>query len=311
MGHEGPSQSEQGCHTAGTCMNDKLPHETDNNNLLWAARALEIIYNYQDLKVPRFHKSVDIKYKQLAGKKIAGSLRENGKSRADLWAFAGLTAVEMGVRLQNSFCNGENMTSYCGGNPNGDTCEVQLPMPKFKFGRKDCTQVCEDPDDFYRFCTPATEIHPDPHGNGESVTSYFKDHFQLGAKESIALMGAHSLGHANERVSGFRHYPWTGFITRTVLNNDYFKMIVDPKGWTRVRRQNMYRWDQKCQSDDSSFHGDEFGNPLKMNWVVRSQWLNNDGGPWNWQVFLHHKKLLEMNMEKILLYLQEPFRKAL
>ena len=77
-----------------------------------------------------------------------------------------------------------------------------------------------------------------------------------------------------------------------LMLNDYFKMIADPKGWTRVRRQNMYRWDQTCQSDDSSFIGDELGNPLKMHWVVRSQWLNNDGGPWNWQVFLHCKALL-------------------
>ena len=287
MGVEGQGQKAQGClfkGTKGTCKMDKTPKETDNNNLLWAARVLELIYNFRALKVPQFHKSSQDKYKQLAGKSITGSLRENGKSRADLWAFAGLTAVEVGVKLQNSFCDGNDMTKFCGGNPNGGICEVQLPMPEFKFGRKDCTSACEDPDDFYGFCTPATEAHPDPHGNGESVTSFLNDHFQLEAKESVALMGAHSLGHTNELISGFRHYPWTGFFGKKVLNNDYYKMIADPAGWTRVRREPMWKgiWNNKCRSQESSYLGDEFGNPKKMHWVVRSQWLNNDGGPWVW-----------------------------
>ena len=212
-------------------------------------------------------------------------MRENGKSRADLWAFAGLTAVELGVQLHNSICgssDGSNMTSYCGGNPDGDACAAQLPIPVFKFGRKDCTPSCDGPDDFYGFCTKEMEAHPDPHGNGESVTTFLKDNFQMDAKESVALMGAHTLGHANEKLSGFRHYPWTGFFGKKTLNNDYYKLLADPHIWTRKTLQGQFKWDPICRSQESSYLGDEYGNPRTVHWVVRSQWLNNDGGPWNW-----------------------------
>ena len=172
------------------------------------------------------------------------------------------------------------MTAYCGGNPDGDPCEVQLPVPVFRSGRKDCVEQCTGDDAFYQFCTPAQESHPDPHGNGASVTSFFEKEFQLSKKESIALMGAHTLGHANERISGFRHYPWTS--SKSMLNNDYYKLLSRPNGWRRKRHQSKSKWDNVCQSDRSTFIGDEYGNSMKMDWVTRSQWLRNDGGPWNW-----------------------------
>ena len=200
MGKEGKGVKSQVCHISGTCEEDKLPKETDNNNLLWAARVLELIYNTNELTVPKFFGPSAAKYKNIRGKKIQGSLRENGKSRADLWALAGMTAVELGTQFHNTLCDENDMTRFCGGNPDNSACGVDLPVPEFKYGRKDCVQKCQGHDAFYGFCSPAAETHPDPHGNGKHVTDFFKDEFQLTAKESIALMGAHTLGHANEQV---------------------------------------------------------------------------------------------------------------
>ena len=253
MGHEGESAKDQGCHDKNACQDDSLPMETDNNNLLWAARVLEMVYNDDNLRVPNLKfmgTSPDIDtYTKVKGTEIEGSLRQRGKSRADLWAFAALTAVELGVQYHNSQCDVNDMTAYCGGNPDNDPCAAQLPLPKFKFGRKDCTSQCEEPNSFYGFCTPEKEVHPNPHGNGNSVTSFFRDNFQLTTKESIALMGAHTLGHANERISGFRHYPWATNYGKLMFNNDYFKFMVRPNGWRRARRQGMHKWDNDCDSD--------------------------------------------------------------
>ena len=45
MGKEGDGRPTQGCQADQSCKEDKLPKETDNNNLLWVARVLELIYN--------------------------------------------------------------------------------------------------------------------------------------------------------------------------------------------------------------------------------------------------------------------------
>ena len=36
------------------------------------------------------------------------------------------------------------------------------------------------------------EVHPNPHGSGEKTTTYFKDHFKMTARESIALLEGNS-----------------------------------------------------------------------------------------------------------------------
>ena len=282
MGREGEGVKHHGCNRDQTCKEDKLAKETDNNNLLWVARVLEMIYEYDQLELPLFTKDTPEMYKDLPRDTITGSLKETGKSRADLWAFAGMTAVELGVQFHNSICDEDNMNNYCGGNPDNEDCAVELPLPTFKFGRKDCIPKCTGFDSFYDFCTQEEESHPDPQGNGTSVTSFFEEEFGLTAKESVALMGAHTLGHPNEQISAFRHYPWTFGFGKRILNNDYYKMLTKKETWRRKRQQTDSKWGNKCQSQVSSFYGDEYGRPVRVYWVARSQWQNNDGGPWNW-----------------------------
>ena len=94
MGNEGHGVKHQGCHRKGSCSKDSIPKETDNNNLLWVARVLEELYTKAE---PPFSPSKRHKLKE--------SLQESGKSRSDLWAFAGLAAVELAGIYHNNACS--------------------------------------------------------------------------------------------------------------------------------------------------------------------------------------------------------------
>ena len=67
---------------------------TNNNGLLFIADVLEEIYTN-----PNFPYDTPA---------LAVSMKESGKSRADLWAFAALVATEHGVTNNNLACNGES-----------------------------------------------------------------------------------------------------------------------------------------------------------------------------------------------------------
>ena len=66
--------------------------ETDNNGLLYTADILEEIYT--NPKFPKVAPALDV------------SLKDSGKSRADLWAFAGLAATYIGIEENNLACSG-------------------------------------------------------------------------------------------------------------------------------------------------------------------------------------------------------------
>ena len=96
------------------------------------------------------------------------SLYESGKSRADLWAFAAIVAVEFGVETNNGVCDASiDFLKLGGAAPNVDTttlheqwlggfiqcneeegkpnCKVNFPRSfKFQTGRKDCTEFGEE-----------------------------------------------------------------------------------------------------------------------------------------------------------------------
>ena len=51
---------------------------------------------------------------------LSSSLKSSGKSRADLWALAAITAVEFGIETNNMVCDG----SY-NANPRGECSHVK------------------------------------------------------------------------------------------------------------------------------------------------------------------------------------------
>ena len=81
---------------SGTKMGDmKFPDvtKTDHNGLLYTADLLEQVYT--NPKFPKIKGGVELKQ----------SMKESGKSRADLWHFAALVAIHYGANNNNLACN--------------------------------------------------------------------------------------------------------------------------------------------------------------------------------------------------------------
>ena len=110
-----------------------------------------------------------IQYSSFRTPTLQTSLYESGKSRADLWAFAAIVAVEFGVETNNGVCDDSlDFLNAGGAGPNVDTttlsdgwlagfiqcsedkgqpdCKMNFPRSfKFETGRKDCTEFGEKP----------------------------------------------------------------------------------------------------------------------------------------------------------------------
>ena len=71
---------------------------TNNNGLLYTADILEEIYTNPDFPA-KAKVSLDV------------SMKDSGKSCADLWAFAALVAVQYGINENNLACEGKGKTS--------------------------------------------------------------------------------------------------------------------------------------------------------------------------------------------------------
>ena len=80
---------------------------TDNNGLLFTADMLELVYT--DKEFPK------------QAPALAESMKDSGKSRADLWAFAALVAVQWGGNANNLACQVPYMSTgkklLCIGHP--------------------------------------------------------------------------------------------------------------------------------------------------------------------------------------------------
>ena len=76
---------------------------------------------------------------------LAISLRDSGKSRADLWAFAAIVATEYGIETNNMLCDGtfnNNPEIQCSDRIETNDCKINLSRSlKFQTGRKDCTST--------------------------------------------------------------------------------------------------------------------------------------------------------------------------
>merc|ERR1719350_622888 len=121
---------------------------TNNNGLRPTVELLEAIY-----EAPDFPANSPV---------LSQSLRESGKSRADLWALAGLVAVEWGVETNNMVCaNASNIGGECHHLQGEAGCEVTMSKPlTFRTGRADC-QVT-DPERPY--IASKEEVHPNAVG---------------------------------------------------------------------------------------------------------------------------------------------------
>ena len=105
------------------------------------------------------------------------SLKDSGKSRADLWAFATMVSVEYGIETNNMVCNSSynNNPSYqCNEDIGTPHCHVTMPRPfKFQTGRRDCSPHGDQP-----YKAVKNETHPSSVGNGQMTVDFFQEKLQ-------------------------------------------------------------------------------------------------------------------------------------
>ena len=103
---------------------------------------------------------------------------------------------------------------------------------------------------------------------------FFKTHFDLTARESVALIGgAHSFGKFNAGNSFFK-YSWTKGQTLD-LNNQLFRHIA-------AKPQYFMTCDDGNGNPEFGLVGDAYGNPGETFWAVNALRVSESGGPFQW-----------------------------
>ena len=241
-----------------------VQNETDNNNLLWTGLALEHIYRGYDFDT----KAADV-----------DSLFSSGKSRADLWAFAGLVAVHKTIQNNNRKC--QEAPCLLQVDETSPNCMLEPKTPAFKTGRADCVPSCGD--GYPAFCTAEHENHPDPHGNGQKTAQFFASDFGLNVQEAIALLGAHTLGRTHVTTSMWASIPWTPQ-GKEDFNNFYYINGLNETGYRYADPSVLLNGQPQCNDQISAFTGDEEGNPVPTRFKVVAEKQTANRGPWDWQV---------------------------
>lgn len=192
------------------------------------------------------------------------SLKSRGKSRADLWAFASLVAVEEGIQRHNWACGGDRRSPHngpimCTQFEGEDQCDIELPRPfVFKTGRKDC-----DPDTYK---TDKKENAPDEHFNGTMTVRFMEDNFAFSAKETVTIMGAHTVGRFHQRQTGHK-YVWTTDFQ--AFNNQYYRNVAGKPDWF-------------FDDDECTRVGDAWGNKGHAVWIAKMNQVYRTGAPIQW-----------------------------
>eukprot|EP00927_Polykrikos_kofoidii_P074379 TRINITY_DN70365_c0_g1_i1.p1 TRINITY_DN70365_c0_g1~~TRINITY_DN70365_c0_g1_i1.p1 ORF type:complete len:716 (+),score=97.82 TRINITY_DN70365_c0_g1_i1:89-2236(+) len=209
--------------------------------------------------------------------RLAESLWSSGKSRADLWAFATIVAVEHGIEINNGVCRDKDYEKrYHGAGPldfnsgvhchhlqGSSECFVNLTRPMaFKTGRRDCvTEATEG------YKTSKVEVHPEAEGSGRSTAVFFKEQFGFTGRETVAVMGAHTMGRLHYHTSLFR-YVWVKD-GGMMFNNQYYRNLVGKR-------------DFRFKGDNCRQVGDAWGQKPKARWLPHVRGDTTAGGPVHW-----------------------------
>merc|ERR1719209_2567348 len=152
---------------------------------------------------------------------------ENFLTRADFWALTSIFALKKTITINNQLCRGD---------PGCETPELNLV---FKYGRKDCKSPPGP------FISKDVGLPDGKFGFMETIV-FFQQKFDFNGYESVALLGAHTLGRAMTNMSGFQGSWINGEEER--LNNQYFKSLVNSSlGWyqeanTPEREDQHWQW---------------------------------------------------------------------
>jgi hypothetical protein len=243
-----------------------------NNGLALTADFLEAVYTQPDFP-PR---TLTLK----------PSLKDRGRTRADLWAFAALVAADFAMDENNNACKGESWCPHLYNEVKPSfPCEINATRSlRFYTGRRDCpdstkphpvngfvkTEAFELPEGHrYRdYETTKDEDHPNPSGNSMMLTDYMKRVFDFSKKETVAIMGAHSLGKMHSDITLFK-YQWQ-LNQNDYLNNNYYRLLAN------LPSKSI----QSCSPFMAP--GGANGSLATSTWVVRPFRRAKSGGPYIW-----------------------------
>jgi hypothetical protein len=251
------------------------PVKGTNNGLAMTADVLELIFT-----VRKFPSDAP---------QLPQSLKKLGKSRADLWAFAALVATDYAMAENNRGCRGDGGCGHLYNEINPPfKCEIE-PSRNLRFytGRRDCpasskpvpneagyvkTERFQLPEGHkYRdYETTKDEEHPNPSGNSSMITDYMKRVFNFNKKETVAIMGAHSLGKMHGEVSLFK-YQWQWQQIK-FLNNNFYRMLAN--------KPSKFIGTNPCKHWRAA--GGPNGENAKVTWVVRPVKKSISAGPYIW-----------------------------
>ena len=142
------------------------------------------------------------------------------------------------------------------------------------------------------YFTSKHEVHPNAHANGPWTVNYYKQNFNMSAREAIALtggkvkvkeddlpvlklfnyffvIGAHSFGKFNSANSYFR-YSWTRK-QEGVINNQLFRHYSEKD-----------QYFLECKNNKMTLYGDAYGNKAKTSWQINLGKHSKSGGPFQW-----------------------------
>ncbi|XP_066913496.1 putative ascorbate peroxidase [Clytia hemisphaerica] len=149
----------------------------------------------------------------------------NRITRADLYAFAAIVAA--------------NYASTSGP-------DAVFKMNRFKVGRRDCSRSGQEDDNAETFPGPNMQ-------NVHELVNFFNKTFGLNLRETVALMGAHSLGRLRTKNSGFEG-PWIAEVVQkngaNILDSRYYLEIVAVHWFLKVMPTNnkRHQWQREGPS---------------------------------------------------------------
>lgn len=212
---------------------------------------------------------------------LQASLFQLGKSRADLWALAAIVAVEYGIYVNNGVCadpgfeadwgmgtvdiNGPDR--HCHHFQGSSKCEVRLPRSiAFQTGRSDCLPAGGGAP---AYAATKEEDAPNSQDNGEGTLAFFRRGFDFSARESAAILGAHTMGRFHFELSLYR-YTWikNGGM---MFNNQYYRTMA-------LRRDFRFA----STRDACNKVGDAWGQPPAARWVAHTRGDTVVGGQVHW-----------------------------
>jgi Peroxidase len=150
------------------------------------------------------NKGLDIPITALEG--VVANFTKNGITRADIWAYAAMLYADM-----NKAEEGVEFLFEFYGRP---TCEM---LNNRCFNSSNIEVPCSPTQGPFR-------VMPSPNLDTRGILAYFDKTFGLNAQETVALMGAHSIGTVTQTNSGFNGDGWDS--DKGFLDNDYYKKLV-------------------------------------------------------------------------------------